>query len=414
MAILTKLIFFAFDAKSGFEVTKLYKEATEANETERPFDPARIQRYLQDWGIKGSLADQPLMGKPEVKEYIKNLDTGKVHAFAYTGGSYGQPLKIPYSKRRGFIRTSTVRYFNERAGYHLGDKFMFIRAKPKPKWLQKVRNEVLFIPNDLTAGRIDTLLAQMDRENVECIIGYPTVMYELALAHAREGKKRKLALRSLLSVSEPLDDAKRKFIHDTFNCQFIDRYANEEVGVIAQQKEFGGEYYVERFGVVVEVLHPETLKPVATGEEGKVIVTDLNADLIPMVRYDTGDNAIAGEYRNGQLWTIRKVSGRTSEIMFNTSGAPISSLILGPHIHMPLTETGLNSQFQFAQVAPKKYVLRLKAPKDKMPQTALDQVAQNVKSVMGQDAEIEFVFVDDIAPLPSGKRPIYKNEMEKK
>jgi phenylacetate-coenzyme A ligase PaaK-like adenylate-forming protein len=131
------------------------------------------------------------------------------------------------------------------------------------------------------------------------------------------------------------------------------------------------------------------------------------------VRYDTGDNATVAEYKGNYVYSLSSITGRTAEQLFTASGSPISSLILGPHIYKPLTDTGLNSQFQFAQIDKATYELRLKIAQEQMPTDTVSMIIENLKQVLGTDAQIKLSFVADIAPLPSGKRPIYKNEMPK-
>ncbi len=159
--------------------------------------------------------------------------------------------------------------------------------------------------------------------------------------------RNKHSIRSFISNSEPFDPERAEYIRQVLQCQVIDRYSNEENGVIAQQRAFGGEYLVDRYNLFVEVVDPITLKPVPEGETGKVLVTDVASDLIPMIRYDTGDFATAAEYRNSQLWSLKQIVGRVVDRFYTTSGKPFSPLMLGPYIRLPLTNLACmcNSSF---------------------------------------------------------------------
>lgn len=412
--LLTKTLYTGFDLLNKRQLHHYYKEAEKHNNSSVS-RTEELRKYLEKWNFNPVLEDNPLMGKKEVIEYTKALKQEDIYSWAYTGGSFGEPLRMPYSKKRDLIRTGTFRYFNEIGGYELGSSFAIIRAKDKPKFKKFLRNETVIIPADVSESKLESDIQMLKHNNVKTLMGYPTVMYELAiLLNKKPELKKGLKIKSLISTSEMLEDEKRGFVHEVFGCNFIDRYSNEEVGLIGQQSKFREDYRVNQYGVYVEVVDPATLKPVKTGEEGKVVVSDTSNDLVPMVRYDTGDLAIAGLYKDGHLQTIKKVIGRTSDKLSDTSGGPISSLALGPLIYKPLANAGLNIQFQLSQLEEKKYVLKLKINEKEFSTDLKDLIYNNLMERLGSDADLSVNFVDDIPPLPSGKRPVYLNLLKTK
>ncbi len=412
--LLTKTLYHVFDLLNGRQLQHYYQEAEKHNSTTAS-RAAELQEYLTRWGFDPVIEQNPLMTKKDVIERSKALKKEDVYSWAYTGGSFGEPLKVPYSKKRDLIRTGTFRYFNEIGGYSLGTSFAIIRAKAKPALVKFLRNETIIIPTDVSETKLEQDIQSLKQNKVITLVGYPTVMYELAIMLSKRPELKKgLKIKSLISTSEMLEDEKREFTYNVFGCNFIDRYSNEEVGLIGQQRKFREDYYVNQYGVYVEVVNPETLQPVKTGEEGKVIVTDTNNDLIPIIRYDTGDIAIAGMYENGRLVTIKRVIGRTSDKLADTSGNPVSSLALGPMIYKPLANANLNIQFQLVQESPKNYTLKLKISEKEMPETVKAAILAGLLEKLGQNAEINLSFVSDIPPLPSGKRPVYLNLAKEK
>jgi len=371
-----------------------------------------VEEYLKLWNRNPDILNNEIMYKSDVLKDTQLVPKEKIHSFAYTGGSYGEPLRIPYSKNRGFIRTATFKYFNEFGGYKLGDAFVLIRAKSKSALEKFLRNENIFIPNDISEKKIKEFITLLKSKKIKVLMGYPSVIFELALYLKKNPAELEgLKIKSIISVSEPLEDYKREIIHDVIKASFVDRYSNEEVGLIAQQKEFGGEYFVNRYGVFVEILNPETNEPVAEGEQGKVIVTDYHNDLIPIIRYDTGDFAQAYKYVDGQLFSIAKIAGRVTEQIFSTNGTPISSLMLGPYIYKPLSEEGQVYQYQFAQIDTKRYELRIKANASDLSEKLIQKLKDGLLQFLGEDANLQIKTVEDIKPQPSGKRPVFKNEM---
>jgi len=409
MKYLTKFVFSVYNQLSGGKIEKNYLVIKAHHEFEKEIDVKDVEAYLQSHNIKGTLAEQPLMTKKDISGKIEKVNASAIHSYAYTGGSYGEPFKIPYSKNRALIKTASFKYFNEAAGYKIGDAFMLIAAKQKPKWWQFLRNEHRLVPTNLTAAKVAEAVKHLVDQRLTVVIGFPSVIFELA-SYIKQNQIPHF-IKSVIFTSEPIEVVKKQYIKDALKCEVIDRYSNEEVGLIAQQKTFGSAYYTNRYNVVVELLDDQ-LQPVKEGEVGKVVVTDLAADLVPIVRYDTGDLAVAHEYRNGQLYAISSISGRIAEQLFATNGAPVAGLALGPLIHMPFSTSGYFPQYQFAQIAKTMYQLRIRKTDSEIPAAVLEQITKNLKNVLGDNANIEHLFVDDIKPQPSGKRPIYKNEMQ--
>ncbi|WFM69984.1 AMP-binding protein [Halomonas sp. CKK8] len=411
-ALLPRLLYRGFDLVNKGELGRYYRAASDRNRQHLPFARAELEAYARRWGFDPVLEHNPLMDKAAIRRWTEKVSPGDVHGWAYTGGSSGEPLRVPYSKQRGLMRTATFTYFNEAAGYQLGDPFFLIRAKSRSPLMKYLRNEHIFLPGDISAPRIREFVEALRDKKIKVLMGYPSVMYEVALyLEQHPSEKEGLQVRSLISISEPLEPVKRDVIHQAFGCAFVDRYSNEEVGLMAQQAAFGGEYYVNKFGVYVEVVDPTTSRPVAEGEQGRVVVTDIGNDLIPIIRYDTGDLATAACYREGQLLTLREVVGRVSEQIVSVAGNSVSPLMLGPYIYKPLLQQGPVYQYQFAQTGAGQYEVRLKAGRQDIADAVIQEIIDGLTQVLGHQAAIKVVFCDDIPPQPSGKRPIYKNEM---
>jgi len=56
-----------------------------------------------------------------------------------------------------------------------------------------------------------------------------------------------------------------------------------------------------------------------------------------------------------------------------------------------------------------KYLIRL-VVFSSFPKAEVSRISDQLKSRLGEDAEIKYEYVDSIQPLPSGKRPYIINE----
>ncbi|MGY6560089.1 MAG: hypothetical protein ACXIT9_12490 [Nitritalea sp.] len=411
---LAKAVFKTYNALKGNAISAHTKKLL----AWKSMDGHELQKhtavFLTRNGFNPNLNENPVQTKADIKYWTEKVPEELIATWAYTGGSYGEPLRVPYSKNRNFVRTATFKYFNELAGYNLGDPFVLIRAKNKPRWEKLLRNEHIFIPHDTSVENLEKFAIYLVQHKIEVLMGYPSVMYALAIfLHDHPSLKKNIKVKSMISVSEPLEMDKREFIQKVFDCEFVDRYSNEEVGLICQQDTFGGPYQCNSYGIITEIVDPITCKAVNTGEKGKVLVTDLTNDLIPIVRYDTGDLAIAGEYNEGYLKSILSIEGRVTEQIFSTVGKPISPLMLGPYIYKPLSRQDKVFQYQFAQVEKEAYELRVKAQQGELSVTLKNELMNGLLPLLGANARLQILELSDILPQPSGKRPVFKNEVSK-
>jgi len=99
----------------------------------------------------------------------------------------------------------------------------------------------------------------------------------------------------LLAGGEPFTSVPgfRERVEAALGGVALDAYGTSELGIVAGERlEKDGLWEIPEMAIL-EVLDPETLRPVADGEKGELVVTALSRTLMPMVRFRTGDLAIA-------------------------------------------------------------------------------------------------------------------------
>jgi phenylacetate-CoA ligase len=90
--------------------------------------------------------------------------------------------------------------------------------------------------------------------------------------------------RLVVSTAEQLTDAKRALIESTFGAKVADFYSTPEQGLIAYSRPGITGYHAFTEEFVIESLHARP----GSGP-GRLIVTDLVAGAMPLIRFDTGD-----------------------------------------------------------------------------------------------------------------------------
>lgn len=408
--MLRNSIFQLYSFFSGNSLNQFYKTIKLKNDGMLPYSENDITVYLNKWNFHAKLEDNPLMEKKDIIDWCNKLEAyPKAHTFSFTGGSMGNPLKIPLSKKRFLFKAASIKYYFDLTGYRIGDPYMMVKAKPRNRFLSIIRNETIFLPRDISSDNLAHISNVIEKKRIKYCVGYTSFFHELALFLVNAGRKLS-GVKCIVCASEALHPHQFADISRAFDCMILSRYSNEEVGIIAHQRETNGAYLVDRAGVVVEVLNPDTLQACKPGEEGNVIITDLHADLFSLIRYNTGDRAVVGEYRDGQLYSLQKIIGREAEKLYNTSGNPISSLSIGPGIYKPLSQNQRTVTFQFAQLQKSLYELRFKGVSNQISDSETQEIKENLFEILGRDAVVDIVYVDDLKKRKSGKTPVYINE----
>ncbi|HEB02156.1 MAG TPA: phenylacetate--CoA ligase family protein [Nitrospirae bacterium] len=129
-----------------------------------------------------------------------------------------------------------------------------------------------------------------------------------------------LSLKYGLFGAEPWSDAMRNELENKLNIIATDNYGLSEVmgpGVAGECLERNG-LHINEDHFIVEIIDPETLKPVAPGEVGEMVITTLTKEAFPVIRYRTRDltRLITDECPCGRtLNRIEKVRGRTDDML---------------------------------------------------------------------------------------------------
>jgi phenylacetate-CoA ligase len=134
-------------------------------------------------------------------------------------------------------------------------------------------------------------------------------------------------------------------------------------------------------------------------------------ELIPLIRYDTGDLFVAGDDRDcdcGNVGrTVAAIAGRASDLVTATDGSPRTTR----HIDGALgIVDGLRS-YQVVQTAPTAYRLKIVAGPDHDATSVRTRAIDAVRAALGADANIRAEIARHIYPEPSGKFRLTGSEL---
>jgi phenylacetate-CoA ligase len=100
-----------------------------------------------------------------------------------------------------------------------------------------------------------------------------------------------LSLKYGLFGAEPWSEGMRQEIQNALGIVATDNYGLSEVlgpGVSGECLERNG-LHIHEDHFLAEVIDPETLRPVPTGQKGELVITTLTKEAFPMIRYRTRD-----------------------------------------------------------------------------------------------------------------------------
>ncbi len=127
-------------------------------------------------------------------------------------------------------------------------------------------------------------------------------------------------LRTICIGAEPHSEEQRKRIEQLLGVKAYNCFGMSEMngpGVAFECTEQNGLHIWEDY-VIVEIIDPETLLPVAEGEVGELVLTTINREAMPLIRYRTRDltHLIPGECRCGRTHNrIARFQGRSDDMI---------------------------------------------------------------------------------------------------
>ncbi|MDP2182949.1 MAG: phenylacetate--CoA ligase [Actinomycetota bacterium] len=165
---------------------------------------------------------------------------------------------------------------------------------------------------------------------------------------------RSLSLKAGIFGAEPWSDNMRKQIEEMMGITALDIYGLSEVlgpGVASECSAQHG-LHVNEDHFLIEIVDPETLRPVPDGEIGEVVFTTLTKEGIPVIRYRTRDisRIIPGECSCGRTFRrMERITGRSDDMIIvrgvNVFPSQIEQVLAGiagvaPHYQVILGKRG--------------------------------------------------------------------------
>jgi phenylacetate-CoA ligase len=338
----------------------------------------------------------------------RNVDAGKL-TLQHTSGSTGRPVKVYWDRDCMEMERAVVWRHKHWGGWRpessrvsaSGLRVVPLERQNGPPWRYSWSEKRLFLSGyHLTPENLQGYVDELKRRRLEFLEGYPTNLH--ILASFLEQKGDYIPFKAVFTSSETLYEHQRELIEERFQCKVFDFYGLTERAASAQECAEHDGYHVNVENTVLEIVNAKGGEA-GPGESGEIVGTCLSNYAMPIIRYCTGDLAVAGTGRRcpcGRgLPLLQRIGGRFNDIITTPDGRWLSSLILiAPFKYIPAIR-----EYRIVQEALDRVTVQIVKQGGYSAQDTQKLVGK-LQSIIGAGVTISVEFVDDIPRTTGGKR----------
>lgn len=333
-----------------------------------------------------------------------------------SSGTTGEPMKVAYNAESRHFRDAMRWRAYGWAGYRVGDKAMHYwgmlgsqvgkTQRLKMAIDHRFKRDLYVDSTPRSDAALAEVVATITRERPSVIVAYTQATVALAKFVTTNGARAWDDI-PIICAAERLWPHDRATIAAAFGPGVFETYGCREVMLIGGECDRHDGMHLAMENMITEILVREgdTWRAAAPGESGEVVVTDLHNLANPMLRYATGDMAVASPYGDAtcacgrQLRRLGSVEGRVTETMYDGHGNPVSGLLFSI-LFVKLQPFA--KQFQVVQRRDRSVCLRV-VPMTSPPAPELAAIAQAFCAQYLPATTLEVTYVDDIELTKAGK-----------
>ncbi len=265
---------------------------------------------------------------------------------------------------------------------------------------------------DLTVLDFVKLVEKVNRSGLYYLMSFPSYANRIAAELLDKNIELPAYPRAFVSTGETMTRSEQVILEKAFQCKAYNHYGLLEVPTIAQTCPDNPELlHVNTERAIIRIVRSDGTDA-AAGEQGRILVTDLANFVMPLINYDSGDSGAFGpQCPCGRGFpTISRLEGRASEVIRTPSRTIVSSTTLGALLTDVSQALPYVWEYQAAQVAPDKVLLRI-VPTKRFTEEFGKKLKKDLEEVLGSGMTVTVKTVDRIEAEPSGKRLIIKSEL---
>lgn len=356
------------------------------------------------------LSTLPILNKDDLRNHFSDListaKTANQIRLSMTSGSTGTPVNFYLTRYVDEIEYAYLwRQWNW-AGFDYGDRAVVVRGlrildskdenHPYRIDRENGRKNLYISSFHLNEANLHFYLQLMIRFKPKILRAFPSTL-DLITRFSKQFGYHIPSIQTIVTASETLLDSVRYQAEDYWKCQIFDWYGQtERVAAFGQCSE--GNYHVSQEYSYVEL--------VETTEEGlfEVIGSSFNNEVMPLLRYRIGD-IVSGLVKECPckrgLQAFKKIEGRTSQMLLSTDGR----WLFPNSVRYAIDPISNISMAQIIQKNKHSIEVRI-VPDKRFNKLDQQQIEILLSGLLGQDIEIQILYVRDTQIGTTGKRPL--------
>lgn len=361
--------------------------------------PAQV-RSISDF-----LSSVPIITKTDLRDHNQDFMTSRSRwsdTYQRTSGSTGIPLLIRSSVDQKGMSDAVISLWRESLGLPAFGSTLFVSGFLNPGkgdvvlWSDFIGRRQFFSIYRLSDRDMKQAMGAIMKFRPRVIQGYPSAIVQMADIWASYGAGQVAVLTSC----ESLTPGVRAHLEASFGAVY-DYYGSQEGAHLVHQCTIGT-YHTNPFVGLVEICD-EAGRAVPTGAEGRVVVTSLRNDTMPLIRYDLGDTAVRGPARStcecGSWWPeLLGIQGRSEDLVRTSDGRAVGYLAFHVFKEMPQIEQG-----QIHQSSDLSLTVRVVLRGDTRLSDVATEVENRIHDRTGPEMRVTVIEVSDLPKGAGGK-----------
>jgi phenylacetate-CoA ligase len=295
------------------------------------------------------------------------------------------------------------------AGFEFGTPYLAMNLNPRIAWRKRLQDRFFrctYLTYNADTVNSAAIVDVLRNRKIVHINAFGSTLIALSEYMTRNGIANP-GVRVLTSTGDNLFRPQREAIENAFGIGVSDYYGAGGEGVhLASQCEQRAGYHVHMENSVLEILTDG--RPAKPGELGNIVVTQLDNEAMPLIRYDIGDLATAGDDTPcpcGRAHpTIASIHGRACDVIRTPSGKALLPQFFFIGAFKLLERV---SRYQVVQEQLERVVVKLIAEPGCDRNASEESLQAYLDAASGGSLAVEFEWVDEIPLSGLGKpRPV--------
>ena len=372
-------------------------------------EAVRIPFYAERFGgspRSDDLPRLPTIGRREIGELNRSVlglyPDGLRYSSDSSSGSTGMPAEFVFDAlhQRGRL-AARMRYLRangwtpfKRTAWLIYVVFRTAHSDDEGLMRSRLRISSHFIP---ASPSLEGQMEELCRLDPVFLYTFPSYL-EILLNRLAETGRRLPSLKRIFTGAEVLEDSLRQRTKTALGIDIAENYGSTEAFLAWECP--AGNHHLNAEHVLLEIVD-EHGHAVAPGQIGRVLLTTLENQLAPLVRYEIGDYAFAaaGKCDCGRtLPLIGKIVGRAMNLFRLRDGQLISPW----HLATAVRNCAEVKQFQIVQNSIGRFTVRFVSD-CALIADAEEAIRGGFRRILGSEVLVDFQRVPEISRTAGGK-----------